>query len=151
MTAPPHPYGRDNPLGGYDVTEQVGFLLRRANQRHAAIFQERMAAWELTPTQFTALVRVVEFGRLTQNRLGRLTAMDPATIQGVVRRLADRALIERLPDPQDRRTRVLAATSAGLDMAAAAVQAARNVTQATLAPMPAPERQHFLRLLAQVA
>jgi len=33
----------------------VGFLLRRANQRHTAIFADGMAEADLTPTQFTAL------------------------------------------------------------------------------------------------
>ncbi|MFM8991008.1 MAG: COX15/CtaA family protein, partial [Alphaproteobacteria bacterium] len=39
--------------------------------------------------------RLRELGDTTQNQLGRLTAMDPATIQGVVRRLVARGLVER--------------------------------------------------------
>src|SRR5271155_1152286 len=101
-------------LDGYVVEEQVGFLMRRANQRHTAIFADGMAAAELTPTQFTALVKVVELGAVTQNHLGRLSAMDPATIQGVVRRLTDRDLVVRTADPLDRRAIVLAPTRSGL-------------------------------------
>ena len=50
---------------------------------------------ELTPTQFAALVKVHDIGQVSQNQLGRLTAMDPATIQGVIQRLEARKLIER--------------------------------------------------------
>ncbi len=142
---------QDDPLQGYDVGAQVGFLLRRAHQRHAALFQEGMATWDLTPTQFTALIRLVEFGRLTQNHLGRLAAMDPATIQGVVRRLVARGLIARARDPADRRTTVLAPTPSGTRLAAQAAQAARAITAATLAPLPPPERLQFLSLLGRVA
>ena len=60
-----------------------------------SIFTAGMAHVELTPTQFTALLKTVELGRITQNHLGRLAAMDPATIQGVVRRLMARGLMRR--------------------------------------------------------
>ena len=137
-------------LDSYVVEDQVGFLMRRANQRHTAIFQDEMAAAELTPTQFTALVKVVEHGRVTQNHLGRLTAVDPATIQGVARRLIDRELVTRTTDPLDRRTIVLAPTRAGLALASAAVVAARRITEATLQPLRPDERQTLLFLLRKI-
>ena len=138
-------------LTGYQVDDQVGFLLRRASQRHTALFQEAMAPLDLTPTQFTALVKLVEHGRLTQNLLGRLAAMDPATIQGVVGRLLARALIARSRDPMDRRTVVLAPTEAGLALAARAVTIAQRITETTIAPLDAAERSRFLSLLRKLA
>jgi DNA-binding MarR family transcriptional regulator len=137
-------------LDGYAVEEQVGFLLRRASQRHATIFQDGMAAADLTPTQFTALIKVVELGRVTQNHLGRLTAMDPATIQVVVHRLMDRALVIRTANPRDRRTIVVTPTKAGSALAAAAVVAARRITEATLEPLTPIERRKFLSLLQKL-
>lgn len=137
-------------LDGYVVEDQVGFLMRRANQRHTAIFQDGMAGTDLTPTQFTALVKVVELGRVTQNHLGRLAAMDPATIQGVVRRLIDRDLVARTADPLDRRTIVLVPTQSGKAVAAEAVVAARRITEATLDPLTAAERGQFLSLLQRL-
>ncbi|MTI02946.1 MarR family winged helix-turn-helix transcriptional regulator, partial [Roseibium sp. RKSG952] len=70
----------------YLLDSQVGYLLRLANQRHASIFQSHTLEG-LTPTQFAALVRIAELGKCSQNRLGRLAAMDVATIKGVVDRL----------------------------------------------------------------
>ncbi len=139
------------PLGDYIVEDQVGFLLRRAHQRHAAIFLEAMAAADLTPMQFTALIKTVELGAVTQNHLGRLAAMDPATVQGVVRRLAARGLVQRLTDPQDRRTVTLQPTPAGRALAAAAVAVARRITDATLAPLDEAERATFLSLLRKTS
>jgi DNA-binding MarR family transcriptional regulator len=137
-------------LGDYRVETQVGFLLRRASQRHTAIFADGMAGAELTPTQFTALVKVVELGQVTQNHLGRLAAMDPATIQGVVRRLIDRALVARTDDPLDRRTIVLAPTAAGVALAGRAVAAARRITETTLEPLNGGERAVLLSLLRKI-
>ena len=137
-------------LDGYLVEEQVGFLMRRASQRHATIFQDGMAGADLTPTQFTALIKVVELGRVTQNHLGRLTAMDPATIQGVVHRLMDRALVLRTANPRDRRSIVVAPTKVGSELAAEAVVAARQITEATLEPLTPVERRQILALLKKL-
>jgi DNA-binding MarR family transcriptional regulator len=137
-------------LAGYDIGQQVGFLLRRAHQRHVALFQEAMARLDLTPTQFNALVRVVEAGAVGQNQLGRLSAMDPATIQGVVRRLEERGLVQRRPDPADRRATILAATERGLALSSQAVVVGAQVTKATLAPLSAAERRQLLKALEKI-
>lgn len=138
-------------LDGYRVEDQVGFLLRRAHQRHAALFQDGMGDADLTPMQFTALIKVVELGRTTQNQLGRMAAMDPATVQGVVRRLITRGLLTASPDPMDRRTLVLAPTHDGADLAATAVACARRITGTTLAPLDEAERVALLSLLRKIA
>jgi DNA-binding MarR family transcriptional regulator len=146
----PDPEPAPSVLGDYVVEDQVGFLLRRAQQRHTVIFQDGIGDPDLTATQFTALVKIVELGRVTQNHLGRLAAMDPATIQGVVRRLTARGLVQRMRDPLDRRTAVLTATARGLEAAARAVVSARRITAATLQPLDVSERQTLLRLLARL-
>ena len=83
----------------YVLEKQVGHLLRRAHQRASAIFAELIGEDHLTPLQYAVLVKVHDLGSVTQNRLGRLTAMDRATIKGVVERLRDRDLIAGSPDP----------------------------------------------------
>lgn len=144
-----HPRPPTPPLDGYDIEDQVGFLLRRAHQRHAALFGAAFP--DLTPTQFNALVRTVEQGAVTQNQLGRLCAMDPATVQGVVRRLVERGLVSRSADPDDRRALILSATEAGRALAAASLGSGHAVSAATLAPLNAAERATFLILLRKVS
>ena len=88
----------------YVLSEQVGFLLRVAMQRHTAIFMSRMIEG-LTQTQFAALAKLLEAGPCSQNHLGRLIYLDAATIKGVVDRLLARGLVTTGHDPQDRRRR----------------------------------------------
>src|ERR1700732_1495516 len=87
----------------YVLEAQIGHLLRRAHQRHVAIFLAAMGEDGPTPTQFAALVKLSDGGELSQNRLGRLTAMDPATIKGVMSRLIARGFVESAADPNDQR------------------------------------------------
>src|SRR6218665_3467837 len=84
----------------YRVDRQIGFFLRQATQRHVSIFSGRMAD-RLTTTQWAALSKLREIQPSSQNQLGRETAMDVATIKGVIDRLAERGLLTPLPDETD--------------------------------------------------
>ncbi len=134
----------------YVLEEQVGFLLRRAQQRHTAIFAARIGKHQLTPTQFATLAKIYDEGAVSQNRLGRLTAMDPATMQGVIARLLDRGFIARAPDPQDRRRAILRLTPEGRAAFAESAPNGNLISRETLAPLDARERAAFLRLLAKL-
>src|ERR1700761_9072371 len=96
----------------YILDDQVGFLLRQAQQRHTAIFAGHMIE-DLTPTQWAALAKLREVGDCSQNHLGRLTAMDAATIKGVIDRLTARGFTAVRPDPRDGRRIVVALTPMG--------------------------------------
>jgi DNA-binding MarR family transcriptional regulator len=146
-TQRPAPAGAGAKL--YLLDEQVGFLLRQASQRHTGIFAARMVE-DLTPTQWAALARLNERGPCSQNLLGRLTAMDAATIKGVVDRLVARGLAAAHSDPQDSRRLTIALTEAGRVVVERATPAALQITQATLAPLSAGERRTFVRLLGKL-
>jgi MarR family transcriptional regulator, lower aerobic nicotinate degradation pathway regulator len=133
----------------YLLDEQVGFLLRQASQRHTAIFAARIIE-DLTPTQWAALARLNERGPCSQNLLGRLTAMDAATIKGVVDRLVSRALAETRSDPQDNRRLTIALTDAGRTLVERTTPAAHAITAATLAPLSGSERRAIVRLLGKL-
>ena len=143
--------GHVAPCGDFMLEGHAGFLLRRAHQRHVALFLEQTGQYDLTPTQFAALFKVVELGRVTQNLLGRHTAMDPATIQGVVRRLTARGLLKREHDPMDRRTAVLRPTEAGSVLIDRTVACAQASHDAALAPLTLAERAQLLALLRKLA
>ncbi|MCW5773799.1 MAG: winged helix-turn-helix transcriptional regulator [Rhodospirillaceae bacterium] len=135
---------------GYRLEDQVGFLLRRAQQRHTAIFAARIGKNQLTPTQFATLAKIFDEGIVSQNKLGRLTAMDPATMQGVIARLLDRGFIDRAPDPKDRRRSLLRLTDVGRTAFLEAAPNGIQISRETLAPLDAKERAVFLRLLARL-
>jgi DNA-binding MarR family transcriptional regulator len=139
------------PERAYVVEKQIGHLLRRAHQRATAIFMAELGdRFQITPTQYAALVKLHDLGEQSQNQLGRLTAMDPATIQGVIRRLEDRALIERAGDPGDRRRTRLRLSAQGKDLVVQMIEHGVRVSEATLAPLDDAERTRFLALLERL-
>src|SRR6202049_3588357 len=99
------------PRPAYILEEQIGFILRQVWQRHATIFARDIGI-NLTPTQWAALAKLLESGPCSQNQLGRLTAMDVATIKGVIDRLTARGLTETSSDPADGRRLLVRLTPA---------------------------------------
>lgn len=136
---------------GYVLEAQIGHLLRRAHQRHCAIFQERIGDALLTPLQFATMVKLRDLREVSQNQLGRLTAMDAATMQGVIKRLAARGLIARRPDPDDRRRLILSLTYEGETTIDAAIARGTEISRLTLAPLSPSEQRALLALLARIA
>ena len=136
---------------GYILERQAGHLLRRAHQRHSAIFQEKIGDAQLTPLQFAALVKLRDLKEGSQNHLGRLTAMDAATMQGVIKRLASRSLIKRRPDPDDRRRLIVSLSSEGYELVNSLVSSGSDITAQTLEPLCPAERKQFLDLLTKLA
>ena len=137
-------------VDSYVLEDQVGHLLRKAHQRATSIFLETIGDSSITPTQFAALVRLYQHGEQAQTQLGRLTAMDPATILGVIRRLTERSLTRTRPDPRDRRRSLVALTPAGRELAGRLISNGTTVSAVTLAPLAPAEREAFLRLLARL-
>jgi DNA-binding MarR family transcriptional regulator len=133
----------------YRVDQQIGFFLRQANQRHVSIFTGMMGD-RLTTTQWAALSKLGEIQPSSQNQLGRETAMDVATIKGVVDRLVARGLVRTALDPKDGRRLVLSLTDNGLDAIRRNVEIAAAVTDETLAPLTSAERMMLLELLRKI-
>jgi MarR family transcriptional regulator, lower aerobic nicotinate degradation pathway regulator len=133
----------------YVLDDQIGFILRQVWQRHATIFAREIGI-NLTSPQWAALSKLAETGPCSQNQLGRLTAMDVATIKGVIDRLTARGLTETSPDPEDGRRLVVSLTRAGQQAAEKAAPNALAISRETLAPLDAKERELLFALLNKI-
>lgn len=135
----------------YRIEEQIGYLLRRAHQRASAIFQTTIGDPSITPTQYSSMVKLHEYRELSQNLLGRLVGMDKATMQGVVRRLKERGLVDSRPDPGDARRTLLSLTTEGLRIVNKLLLNGPAVSRETLKPLSAVEQRQLLDLLSRIA
>lgn len=140
--------GRKPGATPYRLDDQVGHLLRRASQRHLSIYGRAIS--ELTPMQFATLAKLTEAGALSQNALGRLTAMDGATIKGVVDRLKKHGLVQTENDKTDRRRTIVSLTDQGRGLLAGLTAAAQTVSDETLKPLTDSEQAMFLHLLRKL-
>lgn len=151
MTGDNGPDVQAAPACDYVLDDQIGFVLRKAHQRATDIFTTVMAGFEVTPTQFAALARLHQVGETSQNRLGRMTAMDPATVLGVVSRLKKRGLVEQRLDPNDGRMNLLSLTPEGSTLVGAMEQAGLEVSRRTLEPLGERDARRLLELLGRIS
>lgn len=142
---PPAPQEAD-----YSLDDQIGYLLRRAYQRATSNLAQRINGHDLTPMQFAALARLWEVGAASQNKLGRLVAMEPANIHGLVGRLMSRGLLEAAPDPKDRRRRMLRLSVQGRELIEELIPLELEASAETTAPLSPAEREALLALLRRI-
>ncbi|MEA2002133.1 MAG: MarR family winged helix-turn-helix transcriptional regulator [Actinomycetota bacterium] len=135
---------------GYSLEDQIGFLLRRAHQRHRVIFS-RVVEQRIAPQQFAVLAKLGSIGPTSQNLLGRLLAMDAATVQGVVERLKAQGLVQRRRDPADARFRIVELTDTGTGLLEELLPLAGEITVETLAPLGADDADTLLDLLRRIS
>ncbi|MEF3124742.1 MarR family winged helix-turn-helix transcriptional regulator [Rhizobium leguminosarum] len=139
------------PQSGYQVTEQVGHLLRKAYQRHLSIFQTNASDPDLTSVQFVTLCALHDLGPSSQVELVKATSVDQATIRGIVERLKARGLIDLSKDEADGRKVVIALLPKGQALLQDMYPQAHLISEKTVARLNPAERIALLYLLRKIA
>lgn len=139
----------EDEAAGYHVDRQIGFILRKAGQRHVAIFAAHIG--DLTPPQFATLSKLADVGETSQNQLGVQVAMDAATIKGVIDRLKARGLVEVTPSAADKRRLMVRLTAGGSRLIEELTPIAEQISAETLAPLSPREAATLLKLLGRIA
>jgi DNA-binding MarR family transcriptional regulator len=134
----------------YDVTQQVGHLLRRVYQRHLSIFQDNASDPNLTSVQFVTLCALRDHGPSSQTELVKATAVDQGTIRGIIERLSARGLITTSGDEQDGRKIIMSLTPAAEQLLQEMIPAARLISELTMADLNPAERVALLYLLRRI-
>jgi DNA-binding MarR family transcriptional regulator len=134
----------------YTFSEQVGHLLRKAYQRHLAIFQQNVGDSQLTSMQFVTLCAVRDGGPSSLTELVKATTVDQATIRGIVERLKARDLITLEPDPQDRRKVIVGLSESGRQRVQETVPHAAQISELTMSNLNPAERVAVLFLLRKM-
>jgi len=124
-----------------------GHHIRRLHQIAVAIFLQEVEPQGLTPVQYAALQAVANAPGTDQRTLARTIGLDTSTTGGVIDRLEARGLLLRNANPEDRRVRLLRLTAAGEALLRDATPAMLRAQQRILEPLPAAERDEFMRLL----
>ncbi|CAL2066233.1 HTH marR-type domain-containing protein [Streptomyces murinus] len=108
------------------------------------------AGFECGAADRVLLARLVTCGRRRATDLAADVFLDLSTVSRQVRSLVDRGLVERHPDPEDRRGSLLSATEAGRAAYQSAVRRREAELTRLLEPWPAEDRTLLTRLLKRL-
>ncbi|WP_197732961.1 MULTISPECIES: MarR family winged helix-turn-helix transcriptional regulator [Paraburkholderia] len=127
--------------------QRPGFLIRRLNQIHIALFFECCKGFEITPVQYGLLTTLSERPGLDQTSLCAEVGVDRTTMADVLRRLEERGLVKREPSPADGRQKIANITTKGRRVMNEMYESMREAQVRFLAPLDPKERAEFVRMM----
>lgn len=131
--------------------DPTGDLLMSAARALRRRYAAALAQWDVTPGQARALrivVRADEAPRLSE--IADRLRIVPRSATEVVDALEQRGLVNRRPDPRDRRATVVVATADGERLAAVIDDARAEQAKAYLSVLSAADRAELHRVLEKL-
>src|SRR5688572_7313829 len=134
------------PVAVFSRISRLGHHVDRARR-------QSFTAHDIEPWEFDVLAALRRAGapyELSPGRLLRETLVTSGTMTNRVDRLAARGLVERSPDPTDRRGVIVRLTQEGRATVDAAFEALLTAEAELLADLPAGERKRLAQLLRRL-
>src|SRR6267378_5295212 len=129
----------------------LGFLVRLLDTRVNVLYERLTAQNDITPRQFGVLLTLYQQGTLTLTELATHIRVDRSTLGEMINRMAERSLISKRSNGNDRRSAEVLLAPAGKNALLRIVAGAAELQTALLAPLAAEDRAHFLRCMKLVA
>lgn len=129
---------RDESLA--DAFRSVNRLLRQAAMRS-------LARWEITPSQFRALRVLMHHDAMRPSALSEKLGIAPRSTTEVLDGLEAKGLVERRPDPQDRRATLVGPTEHGSVVGEQIRVARGSESERIFAKLTSEDRAQLARIL----
>ena len=127
-----------------EVVELIGTVVARYHEE----YEDAAAEHALTGAQ-ARLLSLLSLEPLPMRRLAQQLKCEPSNVTGIVDRLEARGLVERRPDPADRRVKLAAATTEGHGVARG-LRESLNFAREPLAELSDEERLTLRDLLRRM-
>ncbi|GAQ64911.1 MULTISPECIES: MarR family transcriptional regulator [Streptomyces] len=127
-----------------EVVELIGTVVARYHEE----YEDAAAEHTLTGAQ-ARLLGLLSLEPLPMRRLAQKLRCEPSNVTGIVDRLESRGLVERRPDPGDRRVKLAAATAEGRRVAGS-LRDSLDFAREPLAGLSAAEREVLRDLLRRM-
>ncbi|HEU5383756.1 MAG TPA: MarR family transcriptional regulator [Ktedonobacteraceae bacterium] len=131
--------------GLYDHT---GYWLRRLSNLVHQTFERALAEHGVTVAQWNVLVAIFHGDAATPFDLARFIDIDTGAVTRLVDRLVEKRLLDRCPDPKDRRSIRLVLTDKGQQLIPQLVQIADENDRQFFGPLTLEEHQQLKALIS---
>jgi DNA-binding MarR family transcriptional regulator len=134
----------------WPLEERPGYLIRRLHQIHVALFQEKCAAFEITPLQYSLMTALAKRGIADQTTLAADIALDRTTTTGVLKRLQSRRFVDRAIARNDRRSQACRLTRSGIALLRKMEKSARLAHLETVADLNKADQKRFIAMMQKI-
>ena len=128
----------------------ISFLLGKAYQHVNQAARQQLAPFGVTPVQFALLNLLWAADGLSGADLCARLQLDSATITGVIDRLTHLGLVERRPDPSDRRVNRVHLTPRGASLQAPLSQVIEQLNAEFFGRFAATDAERLQSMLARI-
>ncbi len=133
-----------------DQLRNFGFLLRDVSRLHVQRFEQHAKALALTLPQCKTLAKLEANEGVSQARLAELAELEPMTMVRILDRMEADGLVERRPDPTDRRARRIHLTDKARPLVAEIWRLADQTRAELFAGVTLRDRKQFMALLTRL-
>jgi len=133
-----------------DPLRNFGFLVKDVSRLYALNFERHATELNLTLAQCKVLCYLQRNQGISQVQLADLTDTDPMTLVRILDRMEGDGLIERRPDPADRRARRLFLQDAALAVLKEIWRVSDRARAECFSRMPAADRAQLMDLMQQM-
>lgn len=126
------------------------WLLSQASAHGHRLLSDALAAAGLRGYHYRLLSALEQFGPASQAELGRRTGIDRSDVVAALNELAAEHLVERAPDPADRRRNIVTLTPDGVRRLEDLDTVVSGVQDDLLAPLSPADRDRLADLLSRV-
>ena len=126
-------------------------LLSHVTMQSDRLVTDGLAKVDARRWHYAVLASLEEFGPGSQATLSRRTGIYRSDMVGVLNELAERHLVERAPDPGDRRRNVITITAQGRRQLGRLDKVLDDLHEELLAPLLPAEREQLMELLTRLA
>ena len=132
--------------------DTIGYMLAEVFRMQRLVFEKRIAeaGLELTPGEARALLCINVMEGCRQNEIADKLGIEPMTMSGYIDKLEARALVERQPDPTDRRARSVVLTKRAEPELTAVLREAHGMVDDMMKGFSPAERELFRLNLKKV-
>ncbi|MFI2345622.1 MarR family winged helix-turn-helix transcriptional regulator [Streptomyces sp. NPDC019443] len=125
-------------------------LLSQLTMRSDRLITEGLARADARKWHYAVLASLQEYGPCSQAELSRRSGIYRSDMVGVLNELAERDLVERAPDPDDRRRNVITISTQGRRHLRLLDKVLDDLHDELLAPLSPAERDQFVQLLTRL-
>ncbi|MGW2088103.1 MarR family winged helix-turn-helix transcriptional regulator [Streptomyces sp. NPDC001880] len=125
-------------------------LLSQLTMRSDRLITEGLARTDARKWHYAVLASLEEYGPGSQAELSRRSGIHRSDMVGVLDELAGRHLVEREPDPVDRRRNIITISARGRRHLRLLDKVLDELDDELLAPLSPAERDQFVRLLIRL-
>jgi MarR family transcriptional regulator, transcriptional regulator for hemolysin len=134
-----------------NTLNSFGYLLQEAKRLLSRRFEEKARHYGLTSSQWRAIAQLSRTDGLTQVALANYLEIEPMTVCRLVDRLEARGFIERIPDPADRRAKLVWLTEKSRSMMDVVREIAFEVYEEAFAGFSESERAALVEGLKRIS